>query len=354
LNTHYFYPLHLESSLHETIWGGRRLSEDGWKRLPEGDIAIGESWETEVSTIVQNGPYQGKTLGFLVEQLGESLLGTQAVAIFGQRFPLLAKFIDANAQLSVQVHPKDDYAHIHEGGKLGKTEFWYILKAEPGATIVHGFKQQTNSVAVHEAIQSVTLDTLMHEEPVQAGDVVFVPAGTVHAIGGGILLYELQEYSDITYRMYDYGRLSATGIPRELHIDRSLAVSHYTASPQIKMQPIIVTQNAHYEDRCLVACKYFVAHEIRLQAQGQEGGGFEGQTSDSCVIISSLGADASISYGDALAQSEKISRGQSMVLPAALGRYRIEGHGSLLFSYVPEPGDIAWQQWAQQNKAVAL
>src|SRR6266849_1127485 len=151
----YYYPLRLRASLHETIWGGRRLERDGWKQIPPDDITIGESWETEVSNIVQNGPYAGKTLGTLVEELGVSLLGKQAFAIFGQRFPLLAKFIDANAQLSVQVHPEDSYAARHEGGKLGKTEFWYILAAEPGATIVHGFKTSTSFSEVRKAIEDV-------------------------------------------------------------------------------------------------------------------------------------------------------------------------------------------------------
>ena len=133
------HPIRLESSLHETIWGGRKLEQAGWKQLPAGDVPIGESWETEVSTLAQNGPYAGQTLGALVEQLGAELLGAQAIAVFGRRFPLLAKFIDAKTKLSVQVHPAGDYAALHEGGKLGKTECWYILATEPGArTITFG------------------------------------------------------------------------------------------------------------------------------------------------------------------------------------------------------------------------
>src|SRR5205085_7114720 len=134
------HPIRLEASLHETIWGGRQLEHKGWKRLPLGEVVIGEAWETEISTVAQNESYAGKTLGMLVEELGPALLGEQAIAIFGCRFPLLAKFIDANDKLSVQVHPDDSYAARYEGGKLGKTEFWYILASEPGASIVHGFK----------------------------------------------------------------------------------------------------------------------------------------------------------------------------------------------------------------------
>lgn len=340
----HLYPIRLHSSLHETIWGGRRLERDQWKVLPSEAILVGESWETEVSNAVQNGPYKDRSLGEVVDELGTSLLGEQAVAIFGQRFPLLAKFIDANAQLSVQVHPKDHYANTFEDGKLGKTEFWYVLSADPGATIVHGFKTATTPEQVRNAIEQVQLEELIYLETVQPGDVIFVPAGTVHAIGSGILLYELQEYSDVTYRMYDYGRISTNGKPRELHIERSLEVSHYISSPQIKMQPVRIAQTETYEDRCLVACDYFLTREILLKA-----GVFQATTQGSCIILTSLGADVQIFYGDRLGQSEHFSRGHTIVLPAALGDFKIEGSGALLYSYVPAPDDEIRQAWQAQN-----
>jgi len=339
----------LEGSLHETIWGGQRLGLYGWKRLPSPDIAVGESWETEINTVAQNEPYQGKTLGRLVEELGIALLGKQTIAIFGHRFPLLAKFIDANDKLSVQVHPDDHYAATFEGGKLGKTEFWYILAAEPGATIVHGFKVPTSSTQVRKAIEDVTLENLLQEEYVAAGDVIFVPAGTVHAIGSGILLYELQEYSDITYRMYDYGRLTAHGIPRELHINKSLEVSNYNVSPRIKIQPVPLADKNGYEDRCLVACQYFVTREITLQQKDAVSGYMNGSTEGSCIILTALSSEVQVRYGNVLRYSLSLARGQTMVLPAALGDYRIEGEGVLMFSYVPRSGDEAWQAWEEKN-----
>lgn len=344
------YPLRLEASLHETIWGGRRLERDGWKQLPQGNLPIGESWETEISTIVQNGSYAGKTLGALVTELGTLLLGIQAKAIFGQRFPLLAKFIDANAQLSVQVHPNDEYAAQYEAGKLGKTEFWYILAAEPKATIVHGFKHQTSRAEVQKAIQEMTLHHLLHEEVVQPGDIIFVPAGTVHAIGSGILLYELQEYSDLTYRMYDYGRLTANGQLRELHIERSLDVTHYKTSPVIKMKPVSLPTGSEYEDRCLVACQYFVTREFSLKP----GHAIKGTTDGSCMILSSLGAEIQLGYGPSLKHHESLGRGQTMILPAALGDYRIEGYGTFLLSYVPAPNDQVRRLWQAKNNAVGV
>src|SRR5437763_4020515 len=344
------HPIRLEASLHETIWGGRRLERDGWKRLPPGEIVIGEAWETEVSTIAQNEPYTGKSLGALVKDYGAELLGEQAIAIFGQRFPLLAKFIDANDKLSVQVHPDDSYARRYESGKLGKTEFWYVLDAAPGASIVNGFKAPTSRQEVQQAIDAVTLENLLYEVPVSAGDVIFVPAGTVHAIGGGVLLYELQEYSDITYRMYDYGRLTTDGTPRELHVERSLDVAHYDVSPQVKVKPIALASDQGHEDRCLVACQYFVAREIVLRPGENSYGYMKGKTEGSCIILSSLGAKVQVRYGASLAYAEKLARGQTMVLPAALGNYRIEGTGRLICAYVPAPEDEAWRLWEEQNR----
>ncbi|HKV58070.1 MAG TPA: type I phosphomannose isomerase catalytic subunit [Ktedonobacteraceae bacterium] len=339
------YPIRLQASLHETIWGGRRLERDEWKQLPPGDVAIGEAWETEINTIAQNAPYSGKTLGALVQEYGEDLLGSQVIAIFGHRFPLLAKFIDANAKLSVQVHPDDRYAAQYEHGKLGKTEFWYVLDAAPGASIVHGFKSPTSRAEVQRAIETVTLENLLEELPVAPGDVIFVPAGTVHAIGNGVLLYELQEYSDITYRMYDYGRLTAAGTPRELHIQQSLDVCDYDRSSRVKVRPVSLPAGPGYTDHCLVACPYFVSREIILGNNGISYGYMKGRTRHSCIILTSLGANLRVCFGEALEQDEALTRGQTMVLPAALGQYRIEGEGAFMFSYVPEAHDEAWTAW---------
>lgn len=350
------HPIRLVASLHETIWGGRSLERIGWKTLPVGDALIGEAWETAITAVAQNEPYAGKTLGMLVEEFGQALLGEQVMMIFGNRFPLLTKFIDANGQLSVQVHPDDSYASKNVHGSLGKTECWFILNAAPGAYIVHGFKAATSRSEVQRAIEEVHLEDMLHEEQVQAGDVIFVPAGTVHAIGGGILLYELQEYSDITYRLYDYGRLTAAGKPRELHIERALDVTSYMPSPCIKVKPVLLAGGAYYQDRCLVACRYFLVRELsfadvpegRAMSAGN-GACMDGETGSSCVILTSLGAEVQVCYGESLKNYELLSAGQTVVLPAALGRYRIEGTGTLLLSYVPTPGDEAWRLWNEKN-----
>src|SRR5260370_3532228 len=254
-------PLLLDGSLHETIWGGRRLAAVAGKRLPDGAL-IGESWETAIESVVRNAPYSGETLGAIVERYGEALLGWRAVEVFGRRFPLLTKFIDAQQQLSVQVHPDDTYAALHEGGKLGNAECWYILQAEPGARLVHGLRRLATLAEVEAAISATRLEELLHTFEAHAGDVIFVPAGTVHAIGGGIVLYELQEYSDVTYRLYDYGRLQANGQPRELHIERGLAVLHAGPSAATHAMPLELPPDSGLAlHRVLVACDYFILEE---------------------------------------------------------------------------------------------
>ncbi len=337
------HPIHLRASLHETIWGGQNLAHSAGKPVLPG-VKIGESWETEIGNEAVNAPYQDRHLSELVAELGEPLLGSQALAIFGPRFPLLAKFIDAQDKLSVQVHPGDEFAKQHEHGKLGKTEAWYILHAEPGAALIHGLERPVTREEVQQAIANVTLESLVHEEPVQAGDVVFVPAGTVHAIGAGIVLYELQEYSDVTYRLYDYGRLTAEGTPRELHIERSLDVMHYEPTPLHKVRPVVLNDaSAGNLHRCLVACRYFVLEELAFQ------GLLNGETaSTSCQIVSLLDGECALSSG----QDEPLwlGKGDTVVLPAQIGVYTLDGSSCrLLRSYVPTPDDDLLRRfWSAQ------
>jgi mannose-6-phosphate isomerase len=167
----------------------------------------------------------------------------------------------------------------------------------------------------------------------------------VHAIGSGIVLYELQEYSTLTYRMYDYGRLDGTGRPRELHIERSLDVACFHPSAHIKMRPVTLLETRQHLDRCLMACRYFVTREIVLRTPMS----IESQTAGSCLILSTLSADLLVWYGADLQASERLPGGQTMVLPAALGAYRIEGEGTFLLSYVPSPTDNTWRLWAASN-----
>ncbi|HEX6800331.1 MAG TPA: type I phosphomannose isomerase catalytic subunit [Ktedonobacterales bacterium] len=339
-------PLPLVCSLHPTLWGGRRLEAHAGKPLPP-DAAIGESWETELSCAVREGPHAGTTLGVLVERMDEDLLGWRAMAVLGPRFPLLAKFLDARQALSVQVHPDDAYAAAHENGKLGKTEVWYILHAEPGAQIVYGLRRASSREEVRAAIESDRLEELLAMHEVTAGDVIFVSAGTVHAIGGGILLYELQEYSDVTYRLYDYGRLQSDGTRRALHIESSLDVMRY-APANARSTPVALDDStlAPGARRVLAACRYFVLEEIRL------AGTWDRATSDaSCEIVSVLEGECRLSGGDG---PIPLRRGETAVLPARLGAYRLAGEARLMRSYVPEEDDESLAAWrAAQPSDVA-
>jgi mannose-6-phosphate isomerase len=340
-------PIHLRSSLHPTIWGGRNLTRLAGKQLPEGK-KIGESWETATDTVALNAPYTGQTLGALVAEYGEALIGSRAVAVFGMRFPLLAKFIDAQDQLSVQVHPDDAWASAHENGEFGKTEAWYILQADDGAEIVYGLKQAATEEVIRRAIAENSLESYLRRVTVRAGDVILVPAGMVHAICAGIVLYELQEYSDITYRLYDYGRLQPDGQPRDLHIEQSLAVMRYTPPEFDRVQPVAIADATSGQRRVLVGCRYFVEEEARIAG---EAPGLERPSS--CQILTVLQGSCEVAWagGEVL-----VGLGETAVLPASIGPYQLRaGFARVLRSYVPEDDDDLLQQWrAAQSVTITV
>jgi mannose-6-phosphate isomerase len=325
-------PIQLRASLHETIWGGENLRALAGKDVPPGK-RIGESWETALDALATNPPYADQTLDVLTERYGVALIGSRALAVFGMRFPLLTKFIDAQAKLSVQVHPNDAYAAAHEGGKLGKTEVWYILHAEPGARVVYGLRQETTRDAVRRAIASNMLEDLLHSVEVRPGDVIFVPAGTVHAICAGVALYELQEYSDITYRLYDYGRLQADGRPRDLHVEQGLAVMRYAPQTLERVTPV-----ARGERRVLVGCHYFVLEEMALT--GERAGTVR---PTSCQIVTVLSGRCEI-VSDV--GSVTLALGETAVLPATMGAHTyVCEDARLLRAWVPEPGNADLAAW---------
>ena len=326
-------PIQLRASLHETIWGGENLRALAGKDAPQGK-RIGESWETALDAVAVNPPYAGQTLGALTEQHGAALIGARALEVFGARFPLLTKFLDAQARLSVQVHPNDAYAAAHEGGKLGKTEVWYILHAEPGAQVVYGLSHEATQDEVRYAIATNTLEDLLHGVTVKPGDVIFVPAGTVHAIGAGVVLYELQEYSDITYRLYDYGRLQANGRPRELHIEQGLAVMRYQPHEMERVTPLARDDRR----RILVACRYFVLEEVALA--GELAGAIR---PNSCQIITVLAGQCAIASP---AGNVTLGHGETAVLPASLGAHSLAGSDArILRAWVPDADDADLAAW---------
>lgn len=251
-----YYPLQLRPIAKATVWGGRNLERLLGKTLTPGAL-IGETWEAWDGCVIENGAHRGATLGQLIEADAPAILGSSA-----RRLPLLFKFIDAQDDLSVQVHPNDAQAQQIENYPYGKTEAWYILHAEPGAMLIHGFKDVVDPTHVRAYLDQNRLQELLAYAPVRTGDVIFVPAGTVHAIQRGIVLAEIQENSDITYRLYDWGRADKT---RRLHVDESLQVSTFAPSLSHTI-PSLTIHHSGYDQHFLVACQYFVFERLDVHA----------------------------------------------------------------------------------------
>ena len=318
-------PLRLERKLDSRIWGGDTLG--AWLGLRDAPPQLAESWQVYEHNRVVGGPFGGRTLAEVTTEHGTALVGTHSFKRYGADFPLLAKFIDAAEDLSVQVHPDDAYAHRVEAatGFHGKTEAWYILRAAPGVHLIHGLAAPSDRQRFATAVADGTLMELLRRVPVAPGDAIFVPAGTVHAISGGIMLFEIQQKSDLTYRVYDYDRRDAQGKPRELHLARALDVIDYDAPPPAKVAPramgVVRTQ--------LIKCPYFVMDRWHLL-------GPYGRTTrpTSFVILTAIDGAVRLEWGDG---SLDLRRGESVVLPASLGNYQVhpQPQATLLACYVP-------------------
>ena len=222
------YPLLFAPNLREVVWGGGRLLE--WKGLPPADVPIGESWEVcslpERESVISNGPYAGRKLNDFTDEMGEKVLGRAVVKQYGRQLPLLVKLIDAHQDLSIQVHPNDEMA-IRYHGKKGKTEMWYVIDAEPGSSVLVGFKKKITPLEYGLRVMDGTICDVLARHEVKPGDVFYIPFGRVHAICGGILLAEVQQSSDITYRIFDYDRPGIDGRPRELHTEMAAKAIDY-------------------------------------------------------------------------------------------------------------------------------
>lgn len=322
-------PLLLERRLDSRIWGGQSLGP--WLGLADAPAKLAESWQVYEHNRVRNGPYAGQTLANVVAAHGANMVGTRSFARYGADFPLLAKFIDAADHLSVQVHPDDAYAHSVEAtsGFHGKTEAWYILRAEPGAELVHGLAKPSTREAFAAAVADGTLMERVRRVPVQAGDTIFVPAGTVHAINAGIMLFEIQQKSDLTYRVYDYDRRDANGQPRELHLERALDVIDYGAAPPAKVTP----QTLDQQRELLVTCPYFTMERWQLHELTEAT-----TTPQTFEIFTVIDGACALHWRD---DDMTLPRGESVVLPASLGRYTLRPAEpcTLLRCYVPEAAE---------------
>jgi mannose-6-phosphate isomerase len=322
--TNGYYPLRLQAIQKEKVWGGRNLERLLHKSLPAGAL-IGETWEAWEGCAIENGNHAGRTLQALVDEDAAGILGS----VGDKRFPLLFKFIDAHEDLSVQVHPDDAHAESMEHQPFGKTEAWYIIDAEPGAKLILGFKRDVKPGDVVAGIRNKNLVDLLSFVPVQRGDVVFVPAGTVHAIGKDIVLAEIQENSDVTYRLYDWDR---EGQGRELHIDQSLRVFSGQRIEQPKILSTVL-HHQHFYERFLVACRYFALTLCMIDKRSDHL-----TTNGKFQILSIIEGAADIFHGPEFALSVSAGQGQTLVLPAHLGGYVVHSTKpcKMLRAFVPD------------------
>lgn len=322
------YPLKFVPVYKDYIWGGRNLERLG-RVLPEGIVA--ESWEISSHlhgiSIVANGPLAGNSLPELLNNFGPEIIGTKLPKSYIRQFPLLIKLIDANQQLSVQVHPDDEYAATHEGG-YGKNEMWYILSAEPGASIIYDLVPGTTRETLAAAIGEGRIENNLKTVPVVAGDVFNIPAGMVHGLGAGIIVAEIQQSSDLTYRLYDYNRIDAQGNKRPLHIEQALEVIDYKSAGQRgKLAGTIKQNQPGFLRKELITNRYFEVDICELDGEVVQN--TDGQRFFSYTFLEGAGK---INY---LGGSVGFKAAESILVPAAIGDYTIEGKAKFLKVSIP-------------------
>ena len=319
------YPMKLQASLKDYLWGGTRLKEEYGKETNLDKVA--ESWELSCheagQSVIVNGEAAGQTLSDWLTGQDRSVLGKNAERF--EKFPLLIKLIDAKGDLSVQVHPDNEYA-LRVEGEPGKTEMWYIVDCEPGASLLYGFKEQISKAEFERRIADNTLLDVCNRVPVHKGDVFFIDSGTLHAIGAGILLCEIQQSSNTTYRIYDYGRMGTDGQPRELHVAKALDVTKLErpvrgTKPQAKLDIF-----ACAEVELLASCEYFTTYHINLNGMCHLKAG---ANSFQCITV--LGGSMELATAGGRVS---IKKGESVFLPAGLGRYQLIGHGECILSEI--------------------
>lgn len=303
----------LSPACKDYLWGGhRRLREDFG--VKSGLDPLAEAWvlscHPDGPSVLADGPYAGRTLAEYIEEAGPEVLGTNCGRF--KEFPVLIKLIDADQDLSIQVHPSDEYALAHEG-QYGKTEMWIALEAEPGAYLYYGFRRETSREELVRAIGDGSLTELLRKVPVKAGDVFFIPSGTLHAIGAGLAIAEIQQNSNVTYRVYDYDRVGADGRPRPLHVEKALEVTD--------LHPVGAMDFGPH----LGECGCFAVD------------GYDGPFTARCgpgsfhALLVTEGEGRWICGGEA----RTIRKGECLFLPAGSGGYAVEGGCKVLVTYVP-------------------
>ena len=327
------YPLKLTPIYKQMLWGGNRLSTIYGRDLPYEKT--GESWDISCRPgemgIIENGPAAGQALAEYIARDRTGVLGTRLANC--ARFPLLVKLIDANDNLSVQVHPRDDYAAAQGGADTGKTEMWYILTPPTCGQLIIGLKPGTTPQALRTAHESGTVEDCLNRLPVSAGDIVNIPAGLVHALTPGVMVAEVQQNSDITYRLYDYNRLGLDGKPRDLHIQDAIAVADFEGKIPIATTPGLAVKHGDSTLTYVIANKYFAIIKYQL-------GGPLTETSNPAAfcVFTCVEGEAEVLAGQGR-HGVRLRAGCSVLLPAGLGAYILRptgGRAVLIKSFVPD------------------
>lgn len=325
MNNFDVYPIKLIPPCKDYIWGGTRLKTEYGKKSNSEKVA--ESWELSChkdgESVIANGGYKGLTLSALIERTQGGILGENCRRF--EFFPILIKLIDAHDNLSVQVHPENDYA-LRVEGEYGKTEMWYIIDAEPGAELLYGFKREISREEFEKRIRENTLLDVVNSVPVKKGDVFFIPSGTLHAIGKGILIAEIQQNSNTTYRIYDYGRLGADGKPRPLHIEKALDVTNRVYPPTQRSFPL--EKNEGYTAQKLAECEYFSVSRLNIQNTAEID-----VTSESFMSLLLLCGEAEIRFGSG---SIRLGKGETAFIPASDDVLEIKGESEIILTTIPE------------------
>lgn len=313
------YPFLFEPNLHPVVWGGTQLRP--FKGLTPSEEPIGESWEVSAvpssTSIISNGEWKGRDLISVINEQPEAILGKAVNEKYQGKLPLLVKFIDAKRDLSIQVHPNDEMA-MREHGKMGKSEMWYVIKADEGAHLYAGFKQEITAEEYQQRIADGTITDVLADHKVKAGDVFYLPAGRAHAICGGILLAEVQQSSDVTYRIFDYNRPGMDGKPRELHTELAAKALDYHVIDNYRTD-YTETSNKAVQ---IIDSPYFSVRVIEVSKQFHR----DLRKYDSFIITMCIEGDCKIRVRST-GEEVLLKQGNSTLVPAAIADYDIIPQG---------------------------
>ena len=317
-------PVLLKPAFKDYLWGGTKLRDVYGKECDLNPIA--ESWELSAhndgQSTIASGEFSGLTLTEYIDKCGREILGSRGIAFDG--FPILIKFIDAKGYLSIQVHPDDEYALKNEG-EYGKTEVWYVMSAEEGAALYYGVNREITKDEYRRRIEDNTITDVLNKVDAKAGDVFFIQPGTIHAIGAGLLICEIQQNSNTTYRVYDFGRVGADGKPRELHIDKAIDVSQLTPSTDADSSSSLIEKDG-YTSRTIAECKYFTSEQLNISKKAVVD-----ITDESFRSVVITQGNASLEMNGCTLD---LKAGDSVFIPAQNGSFEITGNCIALLSYV--------------------